>query len=88
MDGRPRNNYPNGLGDARGPGRGPAPGGPRGPPSTASSSSTPSGMSRAERFDDERRRITESCFAKVDEQGQLQESYITHIRVQEDATYP
>lgn len=88
MDGRPRNNYPNGLGDPRAPGRGPAPGGPRGPPSAASSGSAPSGMSRAERFDDERRRITESCFAKVDEQGQLQESYITHIRVQEDATYP
>lgn len=45
-------------------------------------------MSRAERFDDERRRITESCFAKVDDQGQLQESYITHIRVTEDAGYP
>ncbi|UPX15396.1 uncharacterized protein EKO05_0005843 [Ascochyta rabiei] len=45
-------------------------------------------MSRAERFDDERRRITESCFAKLDDQGQLHESYITHIRVQEDATYP
>ena len=88
MDGRPRNNYPNGLGDPRGPGRGPAPGGPRGPPSTASSGAASSGMSRAERFDDERRRITESCFSKVDDQGQLQESYITHIRVQEDASYP
>jgi len=65
MEGRPRN-YPNGLGD---PNRQP-PGGARGPPSTTSSSSTPSGMSRAERFDDERRRITESCFAKVDDQGQ------------------
>jgi hypothetical protein len=27
-------------------------------------------MSRAERFDDERRRITESCFSKTDDQGQ------------------
>lgn len=33
-----------------------------------------SGMSRAERFEDERRRITESCFAKVDEQGQRRSS--------------
>ncbi|KAF2036497.1 hypothetical protein EK21DRAFT_52030 [Setomelanomma holmii] len=87
MDGRQRN-YPNGLGDARAPTSRPSTGGARGPPSTNSSSSAPSGISRAERFDDERRRITESCFAKVDEQGQLQESYITHIRVQEDGSYP
>ncbi|KAF2830433.1 hypothetical protein CC86DRAFT_161498 [Ophiobolus disseminans] len=85
MDGRQRN-YPNGLGDSRAPPNRPSTGGARGPPSTTSS--TPSGMSRAERFDDERRRITESCFAKVDDQGQLQESYITHIRVQEDGSYP
>ncbi|KAJ4408345.1 hypothetical protein N0V91_003349 [Didymella pomorum] len=88
MDGRPRNNYPNGLGDPRGQARGPAAGGSRGPPSTASSGAASSGMSRAERFDDERKRITESCFSKTDDQGQLQESYITHIRVQEDASYP
>jgi hypothetical protein len=75
MDGRPRN-YPNGLGDPRGPPSRPSTGGQRGPPSTTSSSSTPSGMSRAERFDDERRRITESCFAKVDDQGQRQ--YLWH----------
>lgn len=87
MDARPRN-YPNGLGDARGPPSRPSTAGARGPPSTTSASSAPAGMSRAERFDDERRRITESCFAKVDEQGQLQESYITHIRVQEDGGFP
>ncbi|KAL1600417.1 hypothetical protein SLS60_006802 [Paraconiothyrium brasiliense] len=46
-------------------------------------------MSRAERFEDERRRITASCFSKIDpEDGQLLESYITHIRIQEDAAYP
>ncbi|KAJ4371235.1 hypothetical protein N0V83_004452 [Neocucurbitaria cava] len=88
MDGRPPRNYPNGLGDPRAPPSRPSTGGARGPPSTASSSTPSSGMSRADRFDDERRRITESCFAKVDEQGQLQESYITHIRVQEDGAYP
>jgi hypothetical protein len=71
MDGRQRN-YPNGLGDPRAPTSRPSTGGARGPPSTTSSSSTPSGMSRAERFDDERKRITESCFSKLDEQGQRQ----------------
>ncbi|KAF2737098.1 hypothetical protein EJ04DRAFT_488850 [Polyplosphaeria fusca] len=90
MDGNPRPRNPPTAG-ARGPSnesrRPPgAPGG--GAPSTASSVSTPSGSLRAERFDDERRRITESCFVKVDEHGQLIESYITHIRVQEDAVYP
>ncbi|KAI4647278.1 uncharacterized protein J4E79_010430 [Alternaria viburni] len=84
MEGRPRN-YTNGAGDPRAP-AGRPPGSSRGAPSA--SSSTPSGMSRAERFDDERKRITESCFSKTDDQGQLQESYITHIRVQEDGGYP
>jgi len=69
MDGRPRN-YPNGLGDPRAPPSRPSTGGARGSPSAASSTSTPSAMSRAERFDDERRRITESCFSKTDDQGQ------------------
>lgn len=45
-------------------------------------------MSRAERFDDEKRRLIESCFSKLDANGQLAESYITHIRVQEDGQYP
>ena len=45
-------------------------------------------MSRAERFEDEKRRIIESCFSKADQSGQLAESYITHIRVQEDGHYP
>ncbi|KAF1845227.1 uncharacterized protein K460DRAFT_405495 [Cucurbitaria berberidis CBS 394.84] len=88
MDGRPRNYPPNAMGDPRAPANRPSTGGARGPPSTASSSAPSSGMSRADRFDDERRRITESCFAKVDDQGQLQESYITHIRVQEDGLHP
>ncbi|KAF1935098.1 hypothetical protein EJ02DRAFT_460660 [Clathrospora elynae] len=87
MDGRPRN-YPNGLGDPRAPPNRPSTGGSKGTPSSTSSGSGPSGLSRAERFDDERRRITKSCFSKVDEQGQLQESYITHIRVQEDGGFP
>ena len=45
-------------------------------------------MSRAERFEDEKRRIIDSCFSKLDQNGQLAESYITHIRITEDAQHP
>jgi exocyst complex component 1 len=45
-------------------------------------------MSRAERFEDEKRRLVQSCFSKTDASGQLAESYITHIRIQEDSAYP
>ncbi|KAI9825448.1 MAG: hypothetical protein M1832_001178 [Thelocarpon impressellum] len=44
--------------------------------------------SRAERFEDEKRRIIETCFAKKDDDGSLLESYITHIRILEDAAHP
>ncbi|KAH0544376.1 hypothetical protein FGG08_001517 [Glutinoglossum americanum] len=47
-----------------------------------------SGMSRAERFEDEKRRIIEYCFSKKDAVGSLLESYITHVRITEDAAYP
>lgn len=67
MDGRQRN-YPNGAGDPRAQLDRPSTGSARRQPSP--NSSTRSGMSRAERFDDERRRITESCFAKTDDAGQ------------------
>lgn len=68
MDPRSRN-YPNGGSSTgrpsnesrRPPG---APGGP--PPSDRSSARSGSAMSRAERFEDERRRITASCFSKID----------------------
>ena len=42
----------------------------------------------AEKFEDEKRRIIESCFSKREEDGSLAESYITHVRVVEDAMYP
>lgn len=42
---------------------------------------------RAERFEKEKQRLMESCFSKTDERGQLKESYITHIRVEEDGQY-
>ncbi|KAI9839434.1 MAG: hypothetical protein M1837_002083 [Sclerophora amabilis] len=45
-------------------------------------------MTRAERFEDEKRRIIESCFAKKDEKGSVAESYITHIRITEDGAHP
>ncbi|KAI4169355.1 MAG: hypothetical protein LQ343_005748 [Gyalolechia ehrenbergii] len=46
-------------------------------------------MSRAERFEDEKKRIIESCFSKRDADGSaVTESYITHIRILEDAAYP
>ncbi|EKD20372.1 exocyst complex component Sec3 [Drepanopeziza brunnea f. sp. 'multigermtubi' MB_m1] len=51
-------------------------------------STSSGGMSRAERFEDEKRRIVDSCFAKKEEDGTLSESYITHIRIVEDAAYP
>ena len=68
---------------------------------------TSNGMSRAERFEDEKRRIIDSCFTKTDDDGScksdlvcadfpgrrltsdiVMESYITHIRIIEDAAYP
>ncbi|KAK5136772.1 hypothetical protein LTR08_002068 [Meristemomyces frigidus] len=54
----------------------------------SSPGASPAAMSRAERFEDEKRRIIESCFSKLDANGQLAESYITHIRITEDAQYP
>lgn len=48
----------------------------------------PSQISRAEAFDDEKKRIIASCFSKKDEKGTLLQSYITHIRVEEDGAYP
>ncbi|KAF6237679.1 hypothetical protein HO173_003880 [Letharia columbiana] len=45
-------------------------------------------MSRAETFEDEKKRIIESSFAKKEADGSASESYITHIRIVEDAAYP
>ncbi|KAF7545767.1 hypothetical protein G7Z17_g8919 [Cylindrodendrum hubeiense] len=43
---------------------------------------------RAERFEDEKRRIVESCFDKKDVDGSLLETYITHIRITEFSSHP
>ncbi|OAP54690.1 hypothetical protein AYL99_11138 [Fonsecaea erecta] len=45
-------------------------------------------QSRAARFEDEKRRIIDACFSKRDPEGMQLESYITHVRVLEDASYP
>ena len=42
---------------------------------------------RAQKFEDEKRRIIESLFAKKDTDGSVVESYITHVRIIEDAAY-
>ena len=44
-------------------------------------------VTRAEKYEDEKKRITATCFNKLDEQGKPLQSYITHIRVEEDSVY-
>ncbi|KAJ6129987.1 hypothetical protein N7512_002767 [Penicillium capsulatum] len=45
-------------------------------------------MSRAEKFEDEKKRIIQSCYSKKEADGTLVESYITHVRITEDSTHP
>ncbi|KAL9103100.1 MAG: hypothetical protein Q9163_001811 [Psora crenata] len=45
-------------------------------------------MSRAEKFEDEKKRIIDSLFSKKDQDGSSPESYITHIRIEEDSDFP
>ncbi|GAP88416.1 putative exocyst complex component Sec3 [Rosellinia necatrix] len=45
-------------------------------------------MNRAEKFEDEKRRIVESCFNKKDPDGSVIETYITHIRITEYGSHP
>ncbi|KAJ5678325.1 uncharacterized protein N7477_003958, partial [Penicillium maclennaniae] len=50
-------------------------------------------MSRAEKFEDEKKRIIQSCYSKKDADGTsnaftVVESYITHVRIVEDAAHP
>lgn len=45
------------------------------------------GMSRAERFEDEKRRIVDSCFGKKDEDGSCERTYVSN-REQEQAANP
>ncbi|KAL1888104.1 hypothetical protein Sste5346_009791 [Sporothrix stenoceras] len=45
-------------------------------------------MGRAERFEDEKRRIIDSCFNKKDDDGSVIETYITHIKIQEYSSHP
>lgn len=57
-------------------------------PGTQPSNQPESNQSRAARFEDEKRRIIESCFNKRDPDGMQLESYITHVKIFEDASYP
>ncbi|KAL2822850.1 exocyst complex component Sec3-domain-containing protein [Aspergillus granulosus] len=64
---------------------------PRRAPDSRNGGSAGSGdgaASRAEKFEDEKRRIIQSCFSKKDSDGSLVESYITHVRIVEDGAYP
>ncbi|KAF1992039.1 hypothetical protein K402DRAFT_443466 [Aulographum hederae CBS 113979] len=91
MDGRDgyrRNGYPPGPPSGARPERPsgrmqPQPAAPR-----QDSNASDGNVTRAERFEDEKQRLTNSCFNKHDSAGNLSESYITHCRVQEDAAYP
>ena len=55
---------------------------------SANASAGTDGMTRAQRFEDEKRRIIESCFTKKESDGSQAESYITHIQITEDSNYP
>ncbi|KAL7621958.1 hypothetical protein AAE478_007459 [Parahypoxylon ruwenzoriense] len=44
-------------------------------------------MNRAERFEEEKRRIVESCFNRKDVDGSILETYITHIRITEYSSH-
>ncbi|KAI0392261.1 exocyst complex component Sec3-domain-containing protein [Xylariaceae sp. FL0594] len=45
-------------------------------------------MTRAEKFEEEKRRIIDTCFSKKDTDGSVIETYITHIRITEYGTHP
>ncbi|RMZ77072.1 hypothetical protein DV738_g4588, partial [Chaetothyriales sp. CBS 135597] len=49
---------------------------------------TDSYQNRAAQFEQEKRRIIDSCFSKLDDDGMQLESYITHVRVIEDSMSP
>ncbi|MCJ1312172.1 hypothetical protein MMC25_005846 [Agyrium rufum] len=82
--------FTNGTSRGRGPSNGE--GGPRAGVESRNGATSAMGfdgaMSRAEKFEDEKRRIVDSCFDKTDPDGSVSESYITHIRILEDAAYP
>ncbi|EHK25040.1 uncharacterized protein TRIVIDRAFT_54649 [Trichoderma virens Gv29-8] len=53
----------------------------------SSATGSSAAANRAERFEDEKRRIIDSCFNKKDTDGLLHETYITHIRVTEFSSH-
>ncbi|KAG5362911.1 Exocyst complex component SEC3 [Yarrowia sp. B02] len=56
------------------------------PPATSTNTVPPNSL--AKQYDADKERLIKSCFSKVDQTGQLLESYITHVRVTEDSHYP
>lgn len=44
-------------------------------------------MTKAQKFEEEKKRIIDTCFMKRDETGKRAQSYITHVKVEEDAAY-
>ncbi|CCX14306.1 exocyst complex component Sec3-domain-containing protein [Pyronema domesticum] len=56
-------------------------------PSSSTSQGQAAALSKAQQFEDEKRRIMQSCFNKIDPtDGSLLESYITHCRVIEEGS--
>ena len=53
----------------------------RGPPTSTAAAAAAAATSRAERFEDEKRRMIESCFAKVDANGQRKSSRLLAVVV-------
>jgi hypothetical protein len=52
------------------------------------SASGSASAARLERYQDEKRRIIDSCFGKADPDGTLVETYITHCRITEYSSHP
>ncbi|KAI1175888.1 exocyst complex component Sec3-domain-containing protein [Nemania sp. FL0916] len=62
--------------------------GPGAGPGTGTGTGPGRDVSRAEKFEDEKRRIVDSCFNKKDTDGSIIETYITHIRITEFGSHP
>lgn len=72
------------------PSQGGTPGGPPGPATGGGGGGDRSSHQRsiAEQYEVDKSRIIKSCFSRVNEQGRLIDSYVTHVRITEDSQYP
>lgn len=48
---------------------------------------TNTNMTKAQKFEEEKKRIIDTCFMKRDDTGKRLQSYITHVKVEEDAAF-